>query len=99
MKFAFNRIGNLRELVWELGAGIYKLSFADNFQSFEKTVTILAASELEIRNELPFIPTKYIIVNQTGNGLITRETDWTRDYLYLTNHGAVSVTATVVFLK
>ena len=99
MRFALNRINNLRELVWELGAGIYKLSFADNFQSFEKDITIAAASESQIRNELPFIPTRYIIVNQSGNGLITRETAWTKDYLYLTNNGAVEVNATIVFLK
>jgi len=99
MKFSFDRIKDLRGLARELMAGLYNLDFIDNFASFQKEVTILAASELEIRNELPYIPSRYIIVSQTGNGLITKETTWTRNYLYLTNNGAVDVTAIIIFMK
>jgi len=69
-------------------------------EGFEATVTISATSELAIRNELTFIPTRYIILSQTGNGLITKgTTDWTSDYVYLYNNGAVSVTVTIFFMK
>ena len=69
-------------------------------EGFETTVTISATSELEIRNELTFEPTRYIILSQTGNGLITKGTStWTSNNIYLYNNGAESVTLTVFFMK
>jgi hypothetical protein len=100
MKFRLEKLRDFAALVKELSIGLKNLSFNNNFTSFETTVTISATSEQDIVNELTIIPTKYIIVDQSGNGLITRgTTEWTRDKLYLYNNGAVSVTATVIFME
>ena len=87
-------------MVKDLNHGLRNMTFTNNVEGFEATVTISATSELAIRNELTFTPTRYIIMSQTGNGLITKgSTDWSSDYLYLYNNGAVSVTITVFFMK
>lgn len=100
MKFRLEGLNDLKSLVKELAQGLRKLNFSDNWESFEKDIEIDATSSIEIRNELQFIPSRYIVVDQTGNGLITRHTTaWSSDYLYLYNNGSVSVTATVIFLK
>ena len=100
MKFAFEIIRSLNELKDTLSVGLKKLSFGDNFESFQTNVTISATSESKIKNQLQFVPSKYIIVSQTGNGLITKgSTEWSTDNLYLYNNGAVSVTVTVIFMR
>ncbi len=99
MKFGLESLEDIKAIMRELSTGLLRLSFEDNFESFEKTITLTAGQELEIRNELSFIPSKYIIYNQSGNGLITKESEWTKNLLYLTNNGAVSVSATVTFMR
>ena len=101
MKFNLERLRDVALVVKELAIGLTDLTFDDNFTSFEKTVTISATSESQIRNQLKFQPTRYIIVDQTGNGLVTRSstTDWNDNFLYLYNHGSNEVTVTVVFLR
>ena len=96
----FRLIEDLRSLIKDLNHGLRNLTFTDNIEGFETTVEISATSELKIRNQLQFVPTRYIILSQTGNGLITKgSTDWSSDYLYLYNNGAVTVTVTVYFMK
>jgi len=100
MKINLERIKDVVNLTRQLAVGLRDLTFGDNFNSAEHEVTITATSEYRIRNSLNFIPTRYIIVNQTGNGLVTKgTTEWTSDYIYLYNNGGVSVTITVIFLK
>lgn len=100
MKFNLERLRDVALLAKELAIGLTDLTFGDNFNSFEKEVTISATSNVQIRNQLKFIPTRYIIVSQTGNGLITKDsTEWTDNFLYLYNNGATSVTATVIFFR
>lgn len=101
MKFNLERLREIKELVRLLAIGLRDLDFANNFRSFETTVTISATSESQIRNELSFKPTRYIIVSQEGNGLVTKSpnTTWTDDFLYMYNHGAASVTVTIIFLR
>lgn len=99
MKFNIESLSDLGQLVKELAIGLRNITFADNFKGFEKTVTISATSETQIRNELQNIPTKYIIVSQTGNGLVIKSNTWTKDFLYLTNNGAEEVTITIIFLR
>lgn len=101
MKFNLERLRTFPQIVKELAIGLLDLTLADNFVSFQTTVTISATSESRIRNELTVKPTKYIIVDQTGNGLVTRSssTVWTDNYLYMYNHGAAEVTVTIIFLK
>jgi hypothetical protein len=100
MKFRIEGLRSFTSLVKELALGMRRLDFSNNFEGFETTVTIPATSELNIRNELKFIPSRYIIFNQTGNGLITKgTTTWSTDFVYLYNNGAVEVTATIQFLR
>ena len=88
----------------DIVVGLRRLNFEDNFQGFQATVTIAAGAEAVIKNGFEgvledSIPTKRIIVRQTGNGVITDgPTPWSADYVYLTNNGAVPVTITVIFL-
>jgi hypothetical protein len=100
MKFRLEQLRDFKALVKDLANGLKFLTLGDNFNSFETEITIPATSELGIRNQLTSIPKKYIIVDQTGNGLITRGTTlWSKDKVYLYNNGSVSVTATVVFME
>lgn len=100
MKFRLEQLRDLKELVRELTIGLRNLTFSDNFQSFEATVVIPATSEAQVRNQLTSVPKKFIVVDQKGNGLITRSsTEWNENQLYLFNNGAVEVTATIVFME
>jgi hypothetical protein len=100
VKFRIEGLNSLKSLVKELALGLRNLTFGDNFNGFVKEVTISATSEAAIRNELQYIPNYFIILSQSGNGLLTKgSTDWSSDYLYIYNNGAVSVTATILFTK
>ena len=100
MKFRLEGLKDLKSLVKELGLGLRKLTFGNNFDGFIQEVTISATTEQAIRNELTYIPKYFIILSQSGNGLLTKgTTDWSSDYLYIYNNGAVSVTATILFAK
>lgn len=101
MKFSLERLFQINLLIKELAVGLKRLDFINNFESFETTVTIPANTEYSIRNELSFIPTKMLIMLQTGNALVTSGTTaWTSDYLYLKNHsGANSAVVKVLFFK
>jgi len=100
VKFRIEGLKDLKSLVKELAIGLRNLTFADNIQGFETTITIGATSELQIRNELTVKPTKYIILSQEGNGLLTKgTTEWDSNYIYLYNNGAVSVTATIFVME
>jgi hypothetical protein len=84
----------------DLVDGLRKLTFGENFQSFEVEVTIAAGAEQEIRNLLrDTVPTKRIIVRGNSNEVVYGDTEWTTDFVYLKNIGASDATATVVFLK
>lgn len=100
MRFGLEKLRDYRELIKELANGLLKLDLLNNFESFETNVVISATSEKQIRNQLTFIPSRYIIVSQLGNGLITKSsTEWTKNYLYLYNNGAVEVTAKIIFMR
>jgi len=100
MKFNLERLEDIINLTRQLAVGLRDLTFGDNFRSFEETLTISGTSEIRLRNQLKSIPSKYIIVSQTGNGLITKGTTaWNTDHLYIYNNGSVDVTITVIFFK
>ena len=101
MRFSLENLKDLREVIKELAVGLLKLDLVENTESFEVDITISATSEIQIRNELQFVPSKYIIVSQTGNGLVTKSSTstWDSNYLYLYNNGASSVTVTVIFMR
>lgn len=86
----------------ELRAGLQKLSFRDNFDSFEAVVTIAASTELEIVNQLDSIPTGFLILRCNKGGLSVCEGDtvWTLERLYLKNTSATDAASiTVRFFK
>lgn len=100
MKFNLERLEDIINLTRQLAVGLRDLTFGDNFTSFEVEVTIAATTEARIRNSLNSDVTRYIIVSQSGNGLVTKgSSTWSSDYVYLYNNGAVPVTLTIIFLK
>lgn len=93
---------DITKLVKELGVVLKDLTFLDNFTSFQKKdVTIAANTEEKIRNELNVIPTKMLIVKQTGNALVTAgDTSWDSNYVYVKNHDSSnSATVTIIFIR
>ena len=100
-KFNIESLLTFGQLLKELSIGLRNLTLEENFRSFEADIVIPATSELQIRNQLTVIPTRYIIVSQTGNGLITKSSsnEWTINNIYLYNNGAEEVTIKIIFLR
>ncbi len=100
MKFGLENFRDFNSMVRQLAVGLSRLTFTDNFDSFEFSDTLASGAELTRRNPLTRIPKGYIIIKQKGNGLITAgETAWTQDSVTLKNHGPDSVEFTAVFLR
>jgi hypothetical protein len=78
---------------------LQKLTFKDNFKSFEATVTLTAGQELAIQHNLGVVPTGRLILKSTSYEIRDGDTAWTSEYIYLKNDGASSVTLTVVILR
>lgn len=119
MKFNLSGISTFENMAKTLMHGLKKLTFLDNMESFEvENLTIPARKSVDIPNKLTSIPSKYIIVSQVGNGLVTKVSQdtgsekrtsrikiygsssnkpWTKDTLYLKNHGGEDVIVTVIF--
>lgn len=101
MKFNLQGL-TLEEVLALLENNLSKLDFSNNFEGFESTVTLGHTSSdniVTIRNNLTFVPTRYIILSQEGNGLITKTGTWNKNSLYLKNNGNEKVTLKVIFLK
>ena len=101
MKFSLGTIFTLKQLLKELGTGLSRLDFGNNFQSFEVEETIAAATEAKIRNQLDSIPTKVIVVKHTGNAIVAAgDTAWTLNHVYMQNFDASnSATVKLLFIK
>lgn len=100
MKFNIENLKDIRKLAKELAVGLRRLAFNDNFEGFEVKLTIPASSTITVRNQLSFIPSRYIILSQEGNGLITKSsTAWTLNYLYFDNNGSNEVTTTMYIMR
>lgn len=86
----------------DLFTGIYKLSFADNFESFEQSnVTITAGATKTFSNPLGTIPTRYIIVRNSAGMPISDNSfaGWNSQTVSLKNVGASSTIISVIFLR
>jgi hypothetical protein len=100
MKFNFPILQNLEDVKRVLDTGMQRLKIDENFQNFITTVTIKNGEEFGVPNKLKILPSKRIIVRQTGNGFITDgETEWTLQRLYLKNNGPSDTTVTILFLE
>lgn len=86
----------LRETIF----GLRRLSFEDNFESFEYTGDIAATTEVSVPNRLGFIPSRMLVVDVTGGCIVSRgPTAWTKDRLFIKNYSASSTRAKVVFMR
>lgn len=83
----------------DLFAGLKRINFEDNFETFTATIKLEAGEQGYITNVLQSPPSKRIIVRQKGNGLITDGTAWNSDKVSLLNNGAEEVTVTVLFMR
>jgi len=107
MKFNLGSIKDVEELVKKLTHGLTKLTLADNMETFETAFSVAAGKTVTIRNKLTSTPTRYIIVAQEGNGLLTKTTlqdgketiQWNNENVYIKNNGNETVKATVVFMR
>jgi hypothetical protein len=90
----------------ELSAGLLKINFQENFQSFIVTnITIPAGQSATITNQFAksypgIIPSGRIIIRQMGDAnIIDGPNQWTTEHLYLQNPSANNATISVLFFK
>jgi len=101
MKIGISNSKTLESLTRALEIILSRLSLTDNFESFEvQDIEITSGNEVTIGNKLTTIPSKYIVVGQTGNGVISKgDTQWTAKYLYIKNNGPDTVKVSLIFLR
>lgn len=115
MKFSLEDISDVSSLVTELAPGLRELNLEDNVEGFlKKDLKFLPLEKKAIANEAKFIPTKFIVVNQIGNGVISRQyaiartvdkdrfptpKDWTQTQLFLVNTGREAVIVSIYFMR
>ena len=91
---------DLHKFTSDLFAGLTKLTFSDNFESFDADLTLSSGSSVAIPNQLKTPAIDWWPVRITGdNRLVESGTAWTKDFAYLKNAGATTITATVRFVK
>lgn len=90
----------------ELSIGLLKISFKENFQSFNvQNLRIPAGVEVAIPNQFRTsypgtIPSARIITRQIGDAnIIDGNTSWSDTHVYLRNPSANDATVSVLFLK
>jgi hypothetical protein len=65
----------------EIQSGLQYLSFSDNFESFEATVTIPPNQEIQIPNKMGLVPSKRLIVRSNSSSIVDGDTPWTSDFV------------------
>lgn len=74
MKAILTSARDLKDLAKKVQDVLSALTFQDNMEAFEETgISIGAGETVTIKNKLTFVPKKYIITAQSGNGLVTKE--------------------------
>lgn len=101
MRIGISNAKSLSSLTRLLETILGRLSLIDNFESFEvQDIEITSGDEVTIGNKLTTIPSKYIVVGQIGNGVISKgDTQWTTKYLYIKNNGPDTVKVSIIFLR
>ena len=93
-------MGEINASFRDLFIGLRRLSFEDNFESFEYSGAIAATTEISVPNRLTFIPSRYIVVDSTGGAIVGRgPTSWTSDRLFIKNYSATATVAKIVFMR
>lgn len=86
-----------------LRTGLSKLTFLENFESYEVELSIPAASEATIRNQLRDVTPRYWIAvrkNEAGLSVCDGDSEWNQNFVYLKNtHPTDVAVLTVIFFK
>jgi len=98
-KFNIEGLKNISRIVKELATGLRALTFSQNFESFEVTETITSGSTTIVRNQLTVEPTKYIIVSNDGDGVISKGSTWDTNYISFKNNGSIEADVTIIVMK
>lgn len=96
--------GEHASMLSELRAGLRKLTFGDNFETFTVQLTISANTEQAIRNEFRdgSVPSGWLAVrrNQYGLSVCDGDSSWDKNFVYLKNtHATQEATLTVIFFR
>lgn len=93
----------LASVLRELRAGLPRLDFIDNFESFQVSLSIESGVEIAVRNELKgFMPSRRVIMrsNEAGLSVCDGDTPWDQNYLYLKNvHPTDTAEIQVIFFR
>jgi len=93
-------MGELNAGFRDLFIGLRRLSFEDNFESFEYTGSIAATTEISVPNKFSFIPSRYLVGDTTGGAVVGRgPTAWTSSQLFIKNYSATATVARIVFMR
>ena len=93
-------MGELNAGIRDLFIGLRRLSFEDNFESFEFSGAIAATTEVAVTNKLSFIPSRYIVLDTTGGAVVGRgPTAWNQDRLFISNYSTTATVAKIVFMR
>lgn len=92
--------GGFHSCMKDLFAGLERLSFEDNFDSFTTSVKLKSGEEGRVGNQLKVAPSKMIVVRLKGHGVISEgSTAWNNSEVSVLNNGPDTVTATILFLR
>lgn len=81
----------------DLAGHLLNLSPTDNFSGFLFEGTISAGAETKITNRCKKVPTGYLVIYSKGGNPEAGPTAWSKDFVYLKNGGAGSITVKVFF--
>ena len=98
-KFRIEGLKDIGRIVKELAVGLRDLSFNNNFTNFEIDVTISNESTIIVRNQLSVIPTRYLVVSNDGDGVISKGSTWGINNISFKNNGTIEATVKIVVLK
>lgn len=100
MRFSLERMSDFGKLIKELGNGLRKLTFEDNFESNFKEIELPANSETAVEHSLNKVPKYYIIVGQSAEGqIIDGDTPFDESFIYLKNTSANLITLKLIILR
>lgn len=93
--------GDLFKAFQDLAAGLGKMSFADNFNSFAFQVTIASGVTLQIPNRLGTTAVFWFPVRITGDNRLVEDAaaPFTKDVLPIKNASGTATTATILFVR
>jgi len=94
-------VGELITVLNDIIHGLKKLIFVDNFEAFEVDVAIPANSFVAITNQLPFTPTRYIVLRNTAGMPIGdyKPDSWDQRSIQLKNYGTIDTIIKVVVMR